>query len=106
MSRGLTLGYENRLRDQGERGERRDQLHGTGAAGASRVLVKTRAMIVRPIGHRGHGGLTFSDEEREDWRSSLEDMMGDAERDDWRRSLDDMVSEGWRVVSNGSAPAR
>ena len=57
-------------------------------------------------GSRGHDGLTFSDEEREDWRSSLEDMMGDAERDDWRRSLDDMVSEGWRVVSNGSAPAR
>ena len=27
MSRGLTLGYENRLRGQAERGERRDQLH-------------------------------------------------------------------------------
>lgn len=50
--------------------------------------------------------MAFSDEEREDWRLSLEEMVGEAERDGWQRSLDDMVNEGWRVVSNGLAPAR
>ena len=60
MSRGLRLGYENRLRGQGERGELRS----------------------RPTGRQGHPGedqgydprgLTFCDE---DWRLFLEDMVG------------------------------
>ena len=89
--RDATEGYEDRLR-QRERGELRDS--GESRTGSSGYLGDDQGYDPSTYwsqGSRGHDGMTFSDEEREDWCISLEDMAGEAERADWRRSLDDMV---------------
>ena len=93
LDRNVPMGFEDRLRGQRERGELRDSLKEsrTGSSGYLGDDQGADPSTYWSQGSRGHDGMTFSDEEREDWRISLEDMAGEAERADWRRSLDDMV---------------
>ena len=106
MEREVRLGYESRLRGLQGPGEVHVSLS------SSRYLGDDQGYDPSTYwsqGARGHDGLTFSEEEREDWKVSLEEMTGEVERADWRRLLDDMVSDGWRVVRMGistQAPVR